>query len=153
MVLHKMSDADVERIFRHPLTMIASDAGVIDINSPSVPHPRGFGNNARVLGLYVREKKLIALEEAIRKMTSLPAQTFGLWDRGLIRPGMAADIVIFDENKIGDTATFQQPKQYAAGIAYVMVNGQPVIEQGNHNGARSGQILRKKSGVGARVGN
>jgi N-acyl-D-amino-acid deacylase len=145
MVLHKMSDADVERIFRQPVTMIASDSGVIDINSPSVPHPRGFGNNARALGLYVREKKLIALEEAIRKMTSLPAQTFGLWDRGLLRPGMAADIVIFDESRIGDTATFQQPKQYATGIAYVLVNGQPVIEQGNHNGARPGRILRKNS--------
>jgi N-acyl-D-amino-acid deacylase len=143
MVLHKMSDEDVERIFRQPLTMIASDAGVIDINSHSTPHPRGFGNNARALRLYVREKKLISLEEAIRKMTSLPAQTFGLWDRGLLRPGMAADIVIFDENRIGDTATFQQPKQYAVGIAYALVNGQPVIEQGNHNGTRPGRILRK----------
>jgi N-acyl-D-amino-acid deacylase len=144
MVLHKMSDEDVERIFRQPVTMIASDAGVIDINSRSAPHPRGFGNNARALGLYVREKKLIVLEEAIRKMTSLPAQTFGLWDRGLLRPGMAADVVIFDENRIGDAATFQQPKQYAVGIAYVLVNGQPVIEQGNHNGARPGRILRKQ---------
>jgi N-acyl-D-amino-acid deacylase len=143
MVLHKMSEEDVERIFRQPLTMIASDAGVIDIDSPTTPHPRGFGNNARALRLYVREKKLIGLEEAIRKMTSLPAQTFGLWGRGLLRPGMAADIVIFDENRIGDTATFQQPKQYAAGIAYVLVNGQPVIEQGNHNGTRPGRILRK----------
>jgi N-acyl-D-amino-acid deacylase len=143
MVLHKMSDEDVERIFRQPLTMIASDAGVIDIDSRSAPHPRGFGNNARALRLYVREKKLIGLEEAIRKMTSLPAQTFGLWDRGLLRPGMAADLVIFDENRIGDAATFQQPKQYAVGIAYVLVNGQPVIEQGNHNGARPGRILRK----------
>jgi N-acyl-D-amino-acid deacylase len=143
MVLHKMSDEDVERIFRQPLTMIASDAGVIDIDSRSTPHPRGFGNNARALALYVRDRKLISLEEAIRKMTSLPAQTFGLWDRGLLRPGMAADVVIFDENRIGDTATFQQPKQYAVGIAYVLINGQPVIEFGNHNGARAGRILRK----------
>ncbi|HVG20887.1 MAG TPA: amidohydrolase family protein, partial [Blastocatellia bacterium] len=137
------SDGDVERIFRQPLTMVASDAGVIDINSRSTPHPRGFGNNARALGLYVREKKLVGLEEAIRKMTSLPAQTFGLWDRGLLRPGMAADVVIFDEARVGDAATFQQPKQYAVGIAYVLVNGQSVLEQGNHNGARPGRILRK----------
>jgi N-acyl-D-amino-acid deacylase len=142
MVLHKMSDEDVERIFRQPFTMLASDSGVIDIGSESIPHPRGFGNNARALGLYVRDKKLLSLEEAIRKMTSLPASTFSLWDRGLLRPGMAADIVIFDERTISDRATFPQPKQYAAGIEYVIVNGQVVIEQGAHSGARPGRILR-----------
>jgi N-acyl-D-amino-acid deacylase len=144
MVLRKMSDQDVERIFRQPFTMVASDAGVIDAASPSIPHPRGFGNNARVLGVYVREKKLIGLEEAIRKMSSLPAQTFNLWDRGLLRPGMAADIVIFDEKTVADRATFEQPKQYAVGFDYVIVNGQIVIEKGRHNGARSGRPLRKK---------
>ncbi len=142
MVLHKMSDQDVERIFRQPFTMVASDAGVIDAASASIPHPRGFGNNARVLGVYVREKRLVGLEEAIRKMSSLPAQTFNLWDRGLLRPGMAADIVIFDEKTVADRATFEQPKQYAAGIDYVIVNGQVVIEKGSHNGARAGRILR-----------
>jgi N-acyl-D-amino-acid deacylase len=142
MVLHKMSDADVERILRQPFTMIASDSGVLDIGGESIPHPRGFGNNARVLGVYVREKKIVSLEEAIRKMTSLPASTFSLWDRGLLRPGMAADIVIFDEKTVSDRATFQQPKQYAAGIEYVIVNGQAVIEQGTYSGARSGRILR-----------
>lgn len=142
MVLHKMSDADVERIFRQPFTMVASDAGVIDAASASIPHPRGFGNNARVLGVYVREKKLVGLEEAIRKMTSLPAQTFNLWDRGLLRPGMAADIVIFNEQTVGDRATFEQPKQYAAGFDYVLVNGQPVIEKGAHTHTRSGRMLR-----------
>ncbi len=142
MVLHKMSDQDVERIFRQPFTMIASDAGVIDAASASIPHPRGFGNNARVLGVYVREKRLVGLEEAIRKMTSLPAQTFNLWDRGLLRPGMAADIVIFDEKTVADRATFEQPKQYATGIDYVIVNGRVVIERSAHNGAKSGMILR-----------
>ncbi len=142
MVLHKMSDQDVERIFRQPFTMIASDAGVIDAASASIPHPRGFGNNARVLGVYVREKRLVGLEEAIRKMSSLPAQTFNLWDRGLLRPGMAADIVIFDEKTVADRATFEQPKQYAVGIDYVIVNGQVVIEKGSHNGARAGRMLR-----------
>jgi N-acyl-D-amino-acid deacylase len=142
MVLHKMSDQDVERIFKQPFTMVASDAGVIDAESASVPHPRGFGNNARVLGLYVREKRLLGLEEAIRKMTSLPAQTFKLWNRGLLRPGMAADIVIFDEKTVTDRATFEQPKRFAAGIDYVIVNGQFVIEKGSHNGAKPGKVLR-----------
>lgn len=144
MVLHKMSDQDVERIFKQPFTMVASDAGVIDVASSSIPHPRGFGNNARALGVYVREKRLVGLEEAIRKMSSLPAQTFNLWDRGLLRPGMAADIVIFDEKIVVDRATFEQPKQYAAGIDYVIVNGQIVIEKGSHNSAKSGRVLRKK---------
>jgi N-acyl-D-amino-acid deacylase len=145
MVLHKMSDQDVERIFRQPFTMVASDAGVIDAASASIPHPRGFGNNARVLGVYVREKRLVGLAEAIRKMSSLPAQTFNLWDRGLLRPGMAADIVIFDEKTVADRATFEQPKQYAVGIDYVVVNGQVVIERGAHNGAKPGMILKRKT--------
>src|SRR5262245_21299674 len=143
MVLRKMSDQDVERIFKQPFTMVASDAGVIDVESASVPHPRGFGNNARVLGVYVREKRLVGLEEAVRKMSSLPAQTFKLWDRGLLRPGRAADVVIFDEKTVADRATFEQPKQFAAGIDYVIVNGQVVIEKGSHNGAKPGKILRK----------
>jgi N-acyl-D-amino-acid deacylase len=142
MVLHKMSEADVERIFQQPFTMIASDAGVMDPAAVSIPHPRGFGNNARVLGLYVREKRLVGLEDAIRKMTSLPAGTFNLWDRGLLRPGMAADVVIFDERTIADRATFQNPKQFPIGIECVIVNGQPVIEKGAHTGAKSGRMLR-----------
>ncbi len=142
MVLRKMSDRDVDRILTQPFTMIASDAGVIDPDSPSIPHPRGFGNNARVLGHYVREKKLVGLEDAIRKMTSLPAQTFKLWDRGLLRPAMAADIVIFDPATVADRATFEQPKQFATGFRYVLVNGKPVIESGNHNGAKPGMILK-----------
>jgi N-acyl-D-amino-acid deacylase len=148
MVLHKMSDQDVERIFKQPFTMIASDAGVIDAQSASIPHPRGFGNNARVLGVYVREKRLVGLEEAIRKMSSLPAQTFNLLDRGLLRPGMAADIVIFDPNTVADRATFEQPKQYATGIDYVIVNGQVVIEKGSHSGAKPGRVLRARGANG-----
>src|SRR5215471_10250605 len=147
MVLHKMSDQDVERIFIQPFTMVASDAGVIDVESASVPHPRGFGNNARVLGLYVRDKRLLGLEEAVRKMSSLPAQTFKLWDRGLLRPGMAADVVVFDEKTVQDHATFEQPKQYATGFDYVIVNGQVVIEKAQHTGVKAGKILR---GTGAK---
>lgn len=145
MVLQKMSEDDVARIFRQPFTMIASDAGVIDAASDSVPHPRGFGNNARVLGEYVRKRNLVSIEEAIRKMTSLPAQTFRLWDRGLLRPGMAADVVIFDEKLVADRATFQQPKQSPIGIDYVLVNGQIVLAQGKHSGVRAGQVLRGRT--------
>jgi N-acyl-D-amino-acid deacylase len=148
LVLHKMSDQDVERIFKQPFTMVASDAGVIDAEGAGVPHPRGFGNNARVLGVYVRDKRLVGLEEAIRKMSSLPAQTFRLWDRGLLRPGMAADVVIFDEKTVAERATFEQPKQYAAGIDYVIVNGQIVIEKGSHSGAKPGRILRAPGAKG-----
>jgi len=144
IVVHKMSDADVERIFRQPFTMVAADADVAELNDESSPHPRVFGNNARVLALYTREKKLVRLEEAIRKMTSLPAQTFGLWERGILRPGAAADIVVFDPYTVADRATFQNPKQYPTGIDYVIVNGKITIEKGKHTGARSGQILRGK---------
>jgi N-acyl-D-amino-acid deacylase len=142
MVYHKMSELDVEHILSQPFTMIASDSGAIRMGR-GVPHPRGYGNNARVLASYVRQKKLIGLEDAICKMTSLPASTFKLWDRGLIRPGMAADIVIFDPDKVRDLATFENPHRYAEGFSYVIVNGEPVIWEGKHTGARPGRALRR----------
>ncbi|HET9713603.1 MAG TPA: D-aminoacylase [Pyrinomonadaceae bacterium] len=141
MVYHSMGEDDVKRIMQEPFTMIASDAGVRQLDD-SVPHPRGYGNNARVLGHYVRELKLISLEDAIRKMTSLPAQTFGFRDRGLIREGLAADLVIFDENTIIDQATFDKPHQFPLGISYVIVNGTPVLENNQMTSARSGVALR-----------
>jgi len=141
MVYHSMGEDDVKRIMQEPFTMIASDAGVRQLDD-SVPHPRGYGNNARVLGRYVRELKLISLEDAIRKMTSLPAQTFGFRDRGLIREGLAADLVIFDENTIIDQATFDKPHQFPLGISYVIVNGTPVLENNQMTSARSGVALR-----------
>jgi N-acyl-D-amino-acid deacylase len=140
MIYHKISEPDVERIVTQPYTMIASDSGVIRMNE-GAPHPRGYGNNARVLAMYVREKKLLGLEDGIRKMTSLPASTFKLWDRGLIRPGMAADLVIFDANKVVDRATFDKPHHYAEGFACVLVNGKPVIEDGKHTRATPGRAL------------
>ncbi len=141
MIYHGMDEGDVKRIMEEPFTMIASDSGVRQVDE-SVPHPRGYGNNARVLGRYVRELKLIALEDAIRKMTSLPAQTFGFRDRGLIREGFAADFVIFDENTIADQATFDNPHQFPAGISYVIVNGETVLENGQMTTARPGVALR-----------
>ena len=142
MIYHGMSEQDVQQIMREPFTMIAADAGVLR-QGAGVPHPRGYGNNARVLGRYVRELKLLTLEDAIRKMTSLPAQTFRLRDRGLVREGFAADLVVFDENQISDRATFEQPHQYAAGVAYVLVNGEPVVADGQQTAARPGAALRR----------
>jgi N-acyl-D-amino-acid deacylase len=141
MVYQVMSEDDVKTIMKEPFTMIASDSGVRTFGA-GVPHPRGYGNNARVLGRYVRELKLISLEDAIRKMTSLPAQTFNLRDRGQIREGFAADLVIFDETKVIDKATFEQPHQYAEGFSTVIVNGRIVFDGGKMTGTMPGQALR-----------
>jgi N-acyl-D-amino-acid deacylase len=137
MIYHGMSEDDVQRIMRESFTMIGSDSGVRQLDG-SVPHPRGYGNNARILGRYVRELKIISLEDAIRKMTSLPAQTFGFRDRGMVREGFAADLVIFDENTIADLATFVNPHQFPTGIDYVMVNGQLIFAGGSLTNARPG---------------
>lgn len=141
MVYFSMSEEDLKRILQYPFNMIASDAGIARYGS-GMPHPRAYGTNARVLGRYVREQKVIRIEEAIRRMTSLPAQKFNLRDRGLIREGMAADIVIFDESIVGDAATYTQPHAYSNGFKYVLVNGQVVVDSGKHSGVRSGQVLK-----------
>jgi N-acyl-D-amino-acid deacylase len=141
MIYHFMSEDDVARIMRHPQVAVASDSDVLT-PGVGVPHPRGYGNNARVLGRYVRELKLIPLEEAVRKMTSLPASQFRFADRGLIKEGYAADLVIFDPGTVSDRATFEQPHQFPVGIPDVIVNGKAVIEQGRDTGARPGQIVR-----------
>ena len=140
MVYRVMSEEDVKNILDEPFTMIASDSSVRKFGE-GAPHPRGYGNNARVLGEYVRNLKIISLEDAIRKMTSLPAQTFGLRDRGQIREGFAADIVIFDENTVTDKATFDQPHQYAEGFSQIIVNGQRVFDGQKMTGNLSGQPL------------
>ena len=142
MVFHGMSDEDVKTIMQYPFNMFASDAS-IRIFGQGAPHPRGYGTNARVLSKYVREEKVISLEEAIRRMTSLPAQKFGLDDRGLIKEGFAADLVIFNENEVQDMATFEKPHAYSKGFRYVIVNGQVVAENDKHLGTRSGQVLKK----------
>jgi N-acyl-D-amino-acid deacylase len=140
MVYHSMNEEDVVRIMQFPYAMVASDAGILEFGA-GVPHPRGYGTNARVLGRYVREQRVIRLEEAIRKMTSLPAQRFRLTERGLVRPGMWADVVVFDAGKVRDAATFEKPHAYAEGFRYVLVNGVVTIEEGKHSGARAGQVL------------
>lgn len=142
MVYHKMSEEDVQAFLKEPFTMVAADSGVQRVGQ-GVPHPRGYGNNVRVLGRYVRELKIITLEDAIRKMTSLPAQTFNLHKRGLLREGYFADLVIFDEKTIADKATFENPHQYAEGISFVFVNGEAVFAEGQMTGVRSGQALQR----------
>jgi N-acyl-D-amino-acid deacylase len=141
MVYFSMSEDDLKRIMQYPFTMFASDAGIAIYGKDS-PHPRGYGTNARVLAHYVRELKVIRLEEAIRRMTSLPAQKFQLRDRGLIREGMAADLVVFDENNVADKSTFSKPHAYSAGFEYVIVNGTITMAHGRHTGVRNGHILK-----------
>lgn len=139
-VFHGMGEEDVKRIMQYPFNMFASDASIRVFNA-GVPHPRGYGTNARVLGKYVRDEKVISLEEAIRRMTSLPAQKFQLHERGLLQPGFAADIVIFNEQQVADLSTFAKPHAYSTGFHYVIVNGQVTVDHQKHTGARSGKAL------------
>jgi N-acyl-D-amino-acid deacylase len=141
MVFHGMSEDDVKNIMRYPFDMFASDASIRVFNS-GVPHPRGYGTNARVLAKYVRDEKVISLEEAIRRMTSLPAQKFNLKDRGLLKEGFAADILIFNDKEVQDLSTFDKPHQYTKGFKYVLVNGKMSVENGIQNAVRNGRTLR-----------
>jgi N-acyl-D-amino-acid deacylase len=140
MVFHGMSEDDVKNIMRYPFNMFASDAS-IRIFKQGAPHPRGYGTNARVLSKYVRDEKVISLEEAIRRMTSLPAQKFQLKDRGLLREGFAADIVIFDEKEVKDLSTFDEPHQYSKGFKYVLVNGGLTVDNEKQLSLRNGKVL------------
>jgi N-acyl-D-amino-acid deacylase len=139
-IFHAMSDDDVQRIMRHPATMIASD-GEVPIFGRANPHPRSYGTFARVLGMYVRDKKTLTLEDAVRRMTSFPAARLGIADRGILRPGMKGDIAVFDPAAVRDTATFEKPHQYAEGFSYVIVNGMVVFEKGEMTAARPGRVL------------
>lgn len=147
-VFHGMSEDDVRAFIRSPFTMFASDSSVRVYRS-GVPHPRGYGNAARFLSRYVREQRVIALEEAVRRLTALPARTFKIKDRGELKPGYWADVVVFDPEKIKDQATFKDPHQYSSGFRLVMVNGTIVVEKDKHNGAGPGQIIR---GPGFKIG-
>jgi N-acyl-D-aspartate/D-glutamate deacylase len=145
IVLHLMNEKDVQTALREPWLDIASDGyslSVEGILAAGHPHPRNYGPFPRILGHYVRDEKVLTLEDAVRRMTSLAAQRLGLKDRGLLREGYWADIVVFDPNRISDRSTFANPKQYPEGINYVLVNGRVVIDRGNHTGERPGIALR-----------
>ena len=143
-VYHAISEEDLVRIMQHPATMIASDAAPgVPTFGRNVPHPRAYGTFARVLGVYVREKKVLSLEEAVRKMSGFPARRMGLLDRGLLRVGMKADVVVFNPATVIDRATFEKPHQYAEGVSAVVVNGQLALADGKMTGARAGRTLRR----------
>jgi N-acyl-D-amino-acid deacylase len=140
MVYNSMTEVDVKNIMKYPFSMFGADAGV-PVPGRGMPHPRGYGTNARVLGKYVRDEKVITMEDAVRRMTSLAAQKFGLSDRGLLLSNYAADIVIFSEAEVSDMATFLKPHAYSKGFKYVIVNGELVVENEKHLGTKSGKAL------------
>jgi N-acyl-D-amino-acid deacylase len=147
-----MSEDDVKLAMRQPWVAVGSDGSALAAEGPlraGVPHPRNFGTFPRVLAKYVREEKVITLEEAVRKMTALPAATLNLPDRGSITPGKWADLVIFDPATVADKATFEQPFQYPVGIDTVIVNGQVVLDEGTHTNARPGKVLRRQAVPGS----
>ena len=146
MVYFQLDEADVCRVLAHPLGMIGSDgsgAAPYGPLSEGKPHPRSYGTHPRVLGRYVRELALLTWEEAIRKMTTAPAQRLGLAAKGILRPGLDADLVVFDPATVSDHATFDEPHQYPDGIEHVLVNGELVVSGGNHLGALPGQVLSR----------
>src|SRR6185436_12247748 len=139
-IFHAIEEEDLQRILRHPATMIGSD-GEVPIFGQASPHPRSYGTFVRVLGRYVRELKTITLEDAVHKMSAFPAQRIGLADRGVLREGLKADIAVFDPGTVRDLATFERPHQYAEGVSYVIINGQLAFESGKMTAARPGRIL------------
>jgi N-acyl-D-aspartate/D-glutamate deacylase len=145
MVMHAMDEEDVRRVMKHHLQMVGTDAWSVapyGILGGGKPHPRFYGTYPRVLGRYARDEKLLTLEEAVRKSTSFPAVKLGLQDRGIIREGFWADLVIFDPMRIIDRATFADPHKYPEGIDCVVVNGKVVLEKGSHTKNLAGQVLK-----------
>jgi dihydroorotase/N-acyl-D-amino-acid deacylase len=144
-IISIMNEDDVRTALRHPMVSIDTDSEARAEDGPlslSKSHPRAWGTFPRILGKYVREEKLLTLEEAIRKMTSRPAARVGLSDRGILRPGMAADITVFDPDAVRDVSTFEDPNHYSIGVRYVLVNGRPVVDGGKITAERPGRILR-----------
>jgi N-acyl-D-amino-acid deacylase len=140
-----MSEENVRKQIQLPWVSFDSDAASLAPQGAflkSNPHPRAYGNFARLLGKYVRDEKVISLEEAIRRLTSLPAENLKLDRRGLLKPGYFADVVVFDPAKIQDHATYGQPHRYATGVRHVFVNGVPVLKNGQHTGAKPGRVVR-----------
>jgi len=141
MIYHYMSMEDVDTILRYPNTAVASDGSIIAFGRGQ-PHPRSYGTNAKILADFVRDRKVLTLEDAVRRMTSLPARTFSFHDRGIVRPGFVADLVLFDPEKVSDMATFSDPHQYSVGFDYVVINGVVAVEEGELTDERAGQFIR-----------
>lgn len=147
MVIFMMKEENLKRILAHPLVGVGTDGEALapyGLLGRGKPHPRVYGTFPRVLGKYVREAKLVKLEEMVKKMTSAPARKFGLLKRGVLQAGNYADMVVFNPDKIIDKATWADPHQYPAGVSYVLINGEIVIDQEKHTGRLPGMILRKK---------
>ncbi len=142
-IFFQMDESDVKELMKLPYLMIGSD-GAMQIYGRGFPHPRSYGTYPRILGRYVREEKILSLEDAIRKMTSLPANTFRIKKRGILKEGFYADIVIFSPEKIIDKATFPNPHQYPEGIEYVIVNGEIIVEKNHHTGKLPGMIIKRE---------
>ena len=146
VVRFAMCEEDVKQVLQYPFSMIGSDSSTVapyGVLGQGKPHPRGYGTFPRVLGKYVREERVLALENAVRKMTSLPARKLGLEARGLLKEGMRADITVFNPETVLDKATYVNPHQYPKGIEYVLVNGKVILRKSAHTGALAGQALRK----------
>jgi N-acyl-D-aspartate/D-glutamate deacylase len=144
MIMFQLDEADLRRALVHPHVMIGSDGSALATSgemSAGKPHPRSYGTFPRVLGEYVREQRLLPLPEAVHKMTGLPARRLGLRDRGQVRVGARADLVVFDPRRIADRATYEDPHRYAVGIEHVLVNGSIVIKDGEHTGSLPGRVL------------
>ena len=141
-IYHAMSDEDVDAIMAHPQTMIGSDGRLVALGDGH-PHPRWYGTFPRVLGRYVRERGILTLEQAVRKMTAMPAERIGLRERGQVRAGWFADLVVLDPAVVIDRGTFQDPHQYPVGIDWVFVNGQVAVEAGSFTDARAGVVLKR----------
>ena len=144
-VYFMMSEENVERQIALPWMAFDSDAGALATEEPftlSNPHPRAYGNFSRLLGHYVRDRQIVPLQEAIRRLTSFPIRNLGIADRGLLEPGYFADVVVFDATTIQDHATFEDPHQYATGMIHVFVNGGQVLRDGQHTGAMPGRFVK-----------
>ncbi|MBK1787964.1 N-acyl-D-amino-acid deacylase family protein [Prauserella cavernicola] len=153
IVNHAMAESDVDTVLRHPSSAVVSDGWVLDAEAGGHPHPRHFGTFARTLGRYVRDRGVLDLSEAVRKMTSLPAHRIGLTERGRLRRGLVADIAVFDAETVTDTATYEAPRSYALGVRHVLVNGRSVLRDGTPTAERAGRVLRRQdSPLGTRRG-
>jgi dihydroorotase/N-acyl-D-amino-acid deacylase len=141
-IYHAMSEDDVAAIMAHPMTMVGSDGRLVALGDGH-PHPRWYGTFPRVLGVYAREQGVLTIEQAVRKMTALPAARIGLRERGQLRAGWYADLVVFDPETVADRATFAEPHQYPVGIDFVVVNGIIVVDDGAFTDHRPGLVLKR----------